>query len=102
MAEEEHLTLEQLLTARTNTEFAYKAKKKELEEKEFDFILNVNWNEINEERLEEDLPKISNEKMRNAYIKIKFASLREDMEALEVQLNHLNILLKFIDKESKE
>jgi len=51
------------------------------------FLLNVNWNEINEERMEIGLPKISNDATRKAYLRDKFFKDNEKELALELKYN---------------
>ena len=42
--------------------------KQDLTIKKANLLLTTNWNEVNAQRVEEGLPKISNESMRKAYI----------------------------------
>lgn len=51
------------------------------------FLLDVNWNEINEERAELGLPKISNDATRKAYLRDKFFKDNEKELALELKYN---------------
>jgi len=51
------------------------------------FLLTVNWNMINDERLELGLPKISNDATRKAFLRDKFFKDNEKELALELKYN---------------
>lgn len=51
------------------------------------FLLTVNWNKINDERLELGLPKITNDATRKAYLRDKFYNDNEKELGLELKYN---------------
>jgi len=51
------------------------------------FLLAVNWNEINDERLDLGLPKITNDSTRKAYLRDKFSENNEKELSLELRYN---------------
>lgn len=51
------------------------------------FLLSVNWTEINSERTEVGLPKISNDTTRKAYLREKFFKDNEKELSLELRYN---------------
>ncbi len=51
------------------------------------FLLTVNWNEINEKRLELGLPKIGNDAQRKAYLRDKFKVDNEKELSMELKYN---------------
>lgn len=57
--------------------------KHDLTIKKANLLLTTNWNEVNAQRVEEGLPKISNESMRKAYIDLKVAEKKLEVKALE-------------------
>lgn len=66
----------------------YRAKCESIyRKKKYELTLNINWDEVNKDRLEKNLPKISNQSQRDAYIgnltmKEKEDLLRADAKAL--------------------
>lgn len=63
------------------------------------FLLTADWNQINEERKELGLPKISNDAQRKAYQRDKF----KDNNELELQkeLKYNNLLREYEDEKFK-
>lgn len=51
------------------------------------FLLTVNWNMINDERLELGLPKITNDATRKAFLRDKFYNDNEKELGLELKYN---------------
>lgn len=62
--------------------------------KKFKETLNTNWEKINEERATNNLPKISNQSQRDAYIGIKIEKERYDYKQAEAKALALNTYLK--------
>lgn len=62
--------------------------------KKFKETLNTNWDEINEERISNNLPKISNQSQRDAYIGIQIEKERYEYKQAEAKALALNTYLK--------
>ncbi|MDR1818794.1 MAG: hypothetical protein LBR15_00915 [Methanobrevibacter sp.] len=76
----------------------YRTLNQDLKFKKIDLILNLDWNMINDERLENNLTKITNQVQRDGYID---NLLKEDYsEVLEAELkyNHLRRLYETIEQ----
>lgn len=65
--------VENFLLSLTEKQEDYLLEKQALETEKAELILNTNWDELNKERKEKGLPKISNESSRNAYISLQLA-----------------------------
>lgn len=63
--------VEGFLLSLTEKQEEYLQEKQALEIEKAKLILNTNWDELNKERKEKGLSKISNESGRNAYISIE-------------------------------
>lgn len=63
--------VEGFLYSLTEKQEAYLKEKQALEIEKSKLILNTNWDELNAQRKEQGLSKISNESGRNAYISIE-------------------------------
>ena len=63
--------VEGFLLSLTEKQEEYLKEKQALELSKAELILNINWDELNKERKEQGLSKISNESGRNAYISIE-------------------------------
>ena len=65
--------VEGFLLSLTEKQEEYLKEKQALETEKAKLILNTNWDELNKERKEQGLGKISNETGRNAYITLQLA-----------------------------
>lgn len=75
----------ELLTKLGCAETHYKLLKAKFENQKSDLILTTNWNEINEERQNEGLAKISNQTMKDAYILKELADLKAVLDIAELK-----------------
>ena len=69
--------------------------KQDLTIKKANLLLTTNWNEVNAQRVEEGLPKISNESMRKAYIDLKVAEKKLEVNALETAYETVQKILTY-------
>lgn len=65
--------VENFLLSLTEKQEDYLKEKQALELSKSELILNTNWDELNKDRKEKGLSKISNESSRNAYISLQLA-----------------------------
>lgn len=78
----------------------YRAKCESIyRKKKYELILNVDWNEVNEDRKNKNLPKISNQSQRDAYIGNLVMKEKEDLLRAEAQALAFN---SYIDMRKKE
>ena len=63
--------------------------------KKAELILYTNWDKVNEERKEKGLPKISNQSMKEAYVKLDdvYCNLIELKDTYEVQEKYYHYLI---------
>jgi len=59
------------------------------------YLLNTDWKQLNEERVKEDLPKISNQNMKDAYIASMIDDLQSEYDTLKVRYHYLQELWKY-------
>lgn len=59
------------------------------------YLLNTDWKQLNEERAKEDLPRISNQAMKDAYIASMIDDLQSEYDTLKVKYHYLNELWKY-------
>ena len=71
LIEEERVRV--FLLSLTEKQEDYLLEKQALETEKAKLILNTNWDELNKDRKEKGLGKISNESSRNAYISLQLA-----------------------------
>ena len=71
LIEEERVRV--FLLSLTEKQEDYLLEKQALETEKAELILNTNWDELNKERKEKGLSKISNESSRQAYISLELA-----------------------------
>ena len=71
LIEEERVRV--FLLSLTEKQEDYLREKQALELSKAELILNTNWDELNKDRKEKGLGKISNESSRNAYISLQLA-----------------------------
>ena len=91
-------TMKDLVNKLIEEEFNYKIKKAKNKEKYNKMLLDTNWDELNEERKQQGLPKLSNQSMKEAYIE---TVLSEDYtNELEKELEY-NTLRRFYDVSMK-
>ena len=67
----------------------YKLKKLDYNTKKANLWVTTNWNDINEKRAEEGLPKLSNQTMKEGYIDLLLEDLSREVTEAEVEYNFL-------------
>jgi hypothetical protein len=72
----------------------YRSKNKIASHKAY-YMLNTDWKQLNDERVKEDLPKISNQAMKDAYIASMIDDLQSEYDTLKVKYHYLNELWKY-------
>lgn len=79
----------ELLSKLADAEYTYKNFKFFVEQKFNSELISIDWNEINEERKNLELPKLGNQDMKEAFIK---DSLREEYsELVSLELKYYNL-----------
>lgn len=79
-----------MLEALNHAEYDYKISKHSLKIEKANFLLTIDWKQINTEREELGLPKISNEKQRSAYVDTKFSDKEFDLLLKELKYNQIH------------
>lgn len=82
-----------------NAERKYREYKHKLSLEKSILALEVDWNKVNETRINQGKPKITNEANRNHYFKVHFAE--EDEILLKLELNYRSLEREF-ERELKE
>ena len=59
------------------------------------YILNTDWGSVNEERKKQNLPKISNQTMKDAYIAELLEDLTEEYNTVKMEYQYLHELWKW-------
>lgn len=78
----------------------YRAKCESIyRKKKYELTLNINWDEVNKDRLEKNLPKISNQSQRDAYIGSLTMKEKEDLLRADAKALAFN---NYIDMRKKE
>lgn len=77
--------VEGFLYSLTEKQEAYLKEKQALEIEKSKLILNTNWDELNAQRKEQGLSKISNESGRKAYISLKLADNIEKFNEVKLE-----------------
>lgn len=77
--------------AYVNSKFNYDFKKDA-------YQVNINWNEENNLRVANGLPKVTNQDQRNAIINMKLKPLRKKMKSCEVEYKMYNKIFTFISE----
>ena len=77
-----------------NTEKKYRELKVKYASRKNSKLLSTNWDEINKKRVEKDLPKLSNQSMKDAYISSLFEDLELEVESARVQYHYFSNVLK--------
>ena len=72
-----------LINAVANAEMKFKIYKLEYEQCHNNMLLNSNWDEINEERQKQGLPKLGNQDMKNAFVENKLIHMKKDLSLYE-------------------
>ena len=86
------LTFGVLLANLTNSERVYRYLKEELNSLTGAYTLSTNWEEVNAERVEKGLQKITNQTMKDAYISKELHEIK--LQYTEARLNyHQNKLM---------
>lgn len=65
-----------------------------------DSLINTNWDEINKERVEKGLPKLSNQDMKKAYIETDLRKMNEDKIIAKLEYNRLLRMYEMMKKYS--
>ena len=64
------------------------------------WLLTTDWNELNKERVEDGLPKLSNAAMKEAYIKDRLKLFEEDLVASKLKYYRLYRMYEMMRKYS--
>ena len=73
----------------------FDAAKQQLNIEKANLLLTTNGNDINSKRVEEGLPKISNEGMRKAYLDLRLADKIKEVKNLENEYNTIERILNY-------
>ena len=76
-------------------------KEKHIYKKEYnEFLLNTDWNSLNDERASQGLPKLSNQDMKKAYIENQLSTFKSDRILAELEYNRLLRMYEMMKKYS--
>ena len=89
-----------LLQKLTIAEERYRNKESTYLSEYNDSLINTNWDEINKERVEEGLPKLSNQDMKKAYIETDLIKMNEDKIIAKLEYNRLLRMYEMMKKYS--
>lgn len=84
--------LNNLIHDRCIADIEYLTAKENREKTENDLLLKINWKQVNDERLKENLPKISNESQRKAFIQNKIYDLKHKENCLYLKVRQLEMI----------
>ena len=73
---------------------AYDLKQALIKRKAY-YLLNTDWSSVNEARKKENLPKISNQAMKDAYIAELLEDLTEEYNQMNMEYQYLHEIWKF-------
>lgn len=79
----------ELLTKLALAEETYKKAKIDYNTAKNNMLLDTNWDSLNEERKEQDLPKLGSQDMKNAYVERKCAELNRFLLDAELDYNRI-------------
>jgi len=85
----------QLIQEAEKIKSCFDAAKQDLTIKKANLLLTTNWNDVNAQRVEEGLPKISNESMRKAYLDLRLADQIKEVKNLENEYNTIERILNY-------
>jgi hypothetical protein len=94
LIEEERVRV--FLLSLTEKQEDYLLEKQALETEKAELILNTNWDELNKERKEQGLPKISNESSRNAYISLQLADNIAKFNEVKLEYDNAKRYYKYL------
>lgn len=89
MIEDNLLSINELLLQYEIAEEEYKSFKSEVDKKFMSLLIFTNWDEINNGRKSEGLSKLSNQDMKNAFIKLQLDDLYLELQKLQLRYNNL-------------
>lgn len=90
---------ESLVKKVNDAEKIYRTYKFQLALEKSILALEVDWNKVNQNRINQGLPKITNQEQRNHYFKVHFAE--EDEELLKLELAYRSLEREF-ERELRE
>ena len=88
--------LDELVGKLNESYIAYVNSKYKYDFKKNDFQVNINWNEENNLRVANGLPKVTNQDQRNAIISLKLTPTYKKMKSCEVEYKLYKIIFDFI------
>lgn len=88
--------VENFLLSLTEKQEEYLKEKQALELSKSELILNTNWDELNKERKEKGLSKISNESSRNAYISLQLADNIAKFNEVKLEYDNAKRYYKYL------
>lgn len=94
LIEEERVRV--FLLSLTEKQEDYLLEKQALETEKAELILNTNWDELNKERKEKGLSKISNESSRQAYISLELADNITKFNEVKLEYDNAKRYYKYL------
>ena len=94
LIEEERVRV--FLLSLTEKQEDYLLEKQALETEKAELILNTNWDELNKERKEKGLSKISNESSRQAYISLQLADNIAKFNEVKLEYDNAKRYYKYL------
>ena len=94
LIEEERVRV--FLLSLTEKQEDYLKEKQALETEKAELILNTNWDELNKERKEKGLSKISNESSRQAYISLQLADNIAKFNEVKLEYDNAKRYYKYL------
>ena len=94
LIEEERVRV--FLLSLTEKQEDYLLEKQALELSKAELILNTNWDELNKDRKEKGLSKISNESSRNAYISLQLADNIAKFNEVKLEYDNAKRYYKYL------
>ena len=88
--------VEGFLLSLTEKQEDYLLEKQALETEKAELILNTNWDELNKERKEKGLSKISNESSRQAYISLQLADNIAKFNEVKLEYDNAKRYYKYL------
>lgn len=88
--------VEGFLLSLTEKQEEYLKEKQALETEKAKLILHINWDELNKDRREKGLSKISNESSRNAYISLQLADNIAKFNEVKLEYDNAKRYYKYL------
>ena len=85
----------QLIQEAEKIKSCFDAAKQQLNIEKATILLTTNWNDVNSKRVEEGLPKISNEGMRKAYLDLRLEDKIKEVKNLETEYDTVQKILNY-------